>query len=52
LQVFKRNEAIPEDREKTLRKNKKAWKVRFIPKFSGYRFTDIRELPRRQGDSP
>jgi len=26
LQVFRRHGAIPEDREKTLRKNKKAWR--------------------------
>jgi len=53
LQVFRRHGAIPRYREKTLRKNKKAWGVGFKPwvcRFLVYRFASFRRYGAIYGD--
>jgi len=46
LQVFRRHGAIPEDRVKTLRKNKKAWRGQIYPLV--FRYKEVIQETMRQ----
>jgi hypothetical protein len=57
LQVFRRHGAIPEDKEKTLRKNKKAWRGQIYPLVFKYKEViqetwDNSAKKTRQGENP